>query len=38
MNLLFSMANELWQAMAPSTWFLILGLLVSIDFLKKVLF
>ncbi len=38
MDLLISMANELWQTMAPTTWFLILGLLISINFLKKTLF
>lgn len=38
MDLLISVATELWQTMAPTTWFLVLGLLISFSFLKKALF
>lgn len=38
MDLLVSVASELWHAMAPTTWFLVLGLLISFSFLKKTLF
>jgi hypothetical protein len=38
MDLLISVATELWGTMAPTTWFLVLGLLISFSFLKKTLF
>jgi len=38
MEALISIATEFWNALAPTTWFLVLGLLVSLSFLKKVLF
>ncbi len=38
MEAFFSMAAALWNGMAPTTWFLVLGLLFSLSFLKKVLF
>ena len=38
MDLLISMATELWATLAPTTWFMVLGLLISINLLKKTLF
>jgi len=38
MEALISIATEFWNALAPTTWFLVLGLLISLSFLKKVLF
>ena len=38
MELLLSMAAEIWSSLAPTTWLLLLGLLVSWTLLKKVLF
>ena len=38
MESLISIATEFWNALAPTTWFLVLGLLISLSFLKKVLF
>jgi len=38
MELLISMAAELWNALTPTTWFLVLGLLISLSFVKKALF
>lgn len=38
MDLLISVATDLWQTMAPTTWLLVLGLLISFSFLKKALF
>lgn len=38
MDLLISTAIEFWETMAPTTWLLILGLLISFNFLKKALF
>ena len=38
MEALISIATEFWNALAPTTWFLLLGLLISLTFLKKVLF
>jgi len=38
MDLLISSAIELWETTAPTTWFLLLGLLVSFNFLRKALF
>jgi hypothetical protein len=37
MDLLISMATELWNSFAPTTWLLLLGLLVSFTFVKKTL-
>ena len=38
MDLLLSMTSEIWHSMAPTTWLLLLGLLVSYTFVKKILF
>ncbi len=38
MELLIPMAVDFWNALAPITWFLVLGLLISLSFLKKALF
>jgi len=38
MELLMSMTMEIWNSMAPTTWLLLLGLLVSYTFVKKSLF
>jgi hypothetical protein len=38
MDVLISMAMELWNSMAPTTWLLLLGLLVSFTYVKKTLF
>jgi hypothetical protein len=38
MEPMISMAAEFWNALAPTTWFLVLGLLISLSFLKKALF
>ncbi len=38
MEPLISMATGLWSALAPTTWFLLLGLLISFNLLKKILF
>ncbi len=38
MDLLVSSAFEVWDVMAPTTWFLVLGLLIAFNLLKKVLF
>jgi len=35
---LFSIVIDLWHSMAPTTWFLILGVLISLNLLKKALF
>lgn len=37
MNLLLSMTTELWNSLAPTTWLLLLGLLVSYTFIRKTL-
>jgi len=37
MDLLISMTMEFWNSLAPTTWFLLLGLLVSFTFIKKTL-
>ena len=37
MNLLISMTTELWNSLAPTTWLLLLGLLVSYTFIRKTL-
>ena len=37
MDLLTSMAVEIWSSLAPTTWFLVLGLLVSFNLIKKTL-
>jgi hypothetical protein len=33
-----SIATELWNSMPPTTWFFVLGLLISFNFLRKALF
>ncbi len=38
MDILFSMAGDIWSSMAPTTWILVLGLLVSFNLLRKILF
>ncbi len=38
MSFIMSMANDIWTAMAPTTWILLLGLLVSFNLLRKSLF
>ena len=38
MDLLISFASELWEATAPTTWLMLLGLLISLNFLRKTLF
>ena len=38
MEPLISIATELWNASTPTTWFLVLGLLISLSFLTKALF
>ncbi len=38
MEALISIATEFWNTLAPTTGFLVLGLLISLSFLKKVLF
>lgn len=37
MDLLMSIAVELWSSLAPTTWFLVLGLLVSFNLVKRTL-
>ena len=37
MDILASWMHELWSLMAPTTWLLLLGLLVSYTFVKKAL-
>ncbi len=38
MSHIISMASDIWTAMAPTTWILVLGLLVSFNLLRKALF
>jgi len=38
MDLLLSVATNIWDSLAPTTWLLLLGLLVSYSLLKKTLF
>lgn len=38
MESLVSIATAFWIALAPTTWLLVLGLLVSLSYLKKALF
>ena len=38
MESLISFATELWNTTPPTTWFFILGLLISFHFLRKALF
>lgn len=38
MESLLSMATEIWHSLAPTTWLLLLGLLISYSLLKKTLF
>ena len=38
MDLLISIASEFWHGMAPTTWLLVLGGLISFTLLKKTLF
>ena len=37
MELLISMAMELWNSLAPTTWLFLLGILVSFTFIRKAL-
>lgn len=38
MDIILSMAGNIWTAMAPTTWMLVLGLLISFNRLRKTLF
>ena len=38
MEPLISFATELWSLMPPTTWVFALGILVSINFVRKALF
>ncbi len=38
MDFVISSAIGFWETLAPTTWLLLLGLLVSFNFLKKILF
>lgn len=38
MDLLVSSVIDFWDALAPTTWLLVLGLLISFNLLKKALF
>jgi len=38
MDLLISTATEFWGTLAPTTWFMVLGLLISLNLLRKTLF
>ncbi len=38
MDLLIAVAVEFWNTLAPTTWMMLLGLLVSFNFLRKTLF
>lgn len=38
MDILISVAAEFWNTIVPTTWFMVLGLLISFSFLKKILF
>lgn len=38
MEPLVSLLTELWNAMPPTTWLFVLGLLISLNFLRKALF
>ena len=33
-----SLATELWNTMPPTTWLLVLGALISFNFVRKALF
>jgi hypothetical protein len=37
MDLLISMLTQFWNTLAPTTWFMVLGLLISLSLLKKTL-
>jgi len=37
MDLLISMTMGLWDSLAPTTWLLLLGLLISYTFIRKTL-
>ena len=37
MDLFISFAIEMWNTLPPTTWFLVLGLLISINFVRKAL-
>jgi hypothetical protein len=37
MDLLISMTMGFWNSLAPTTWLLLLGLLISFTFIKKAL-
>lgn len=38
MDLFLSIATTIWGSLAPTTWVMLLGLLVSYTFVRKVLF
>ncbi len=38
MDVIFSMAGNIWTALAPTTWILLLGLLIWFNLLRKTLF
>ena len=38
MDLLIAVAVDMWNALAPTTWLMLLGLLVSFNLLRKSLF
>jgi len=37
MDLLISAALEMWNTFAPTTWFMVLGVLISLHMLRKTL-
>jgi hypothetical protein len=37
MNLLMSMTMDIWNSLAPTTWLMLLALLLSYTFLRKTL-
>ena len=38
MDSLISMAIQIWETTPPTTWLLLLGVLISLNLLKKTLF
>ncbi len=38
MDIILSMVGNFWTALAPTTWILVLGLLISFNLLRKTLF
>lgn len=38
MDSLILMATQIWETTPPTTWFLLLGVLVSLNLLRKTLF